>query len=270
MALPRPLRRASVVRDYVRPLIEKKDIGGGVMMARTWGPERAQETAVLIDLCEMLDERLLAQHFDAEKAVTWELCLAAMRSVLKVWDRGVKDYGMGTDAIRSRPGHPAELVLELLEGCPDEPMSAAETRLSFIRDPKLRQSIGRDVDSLDALLPAAEWKAATVLGGSVIEALLLDRLIARKYRAKALAFGATKGWKSDPAKWDLADVIEAAEKLGVIAPEVAGVCSGARDFRNLIHAGKERARVAADRGTAHVVYGAVHRLMTLFGHARKG
>jgi hypothetical protein len=57
--------------------------------------------------------------------------------------------------------------------CPDEAVSEAADVLEFIDDAILRQNIRRDLWSADGALNNGEWKAATVLAGSLVESLLL-------------------------------------------------------------------------------------------------
>jgi hypothetical protein len=89
-----------------------------------------------------------------------------------------------------------------------------------------------------------EWKAATVLGGSLIEALLLwavarGDLEARK-AAVARAAERVPFKQPDPEKpesWDLIHYIEVARELGEISESTASEARLAKDFRNLIHPG---------------------------------
>src|SRR5262249_48313275 len=71
--------------------------------------------------------------------------------------------------------HPVGVIRRVLDYCPDEPLASPSTKLDFIAkaDPELAVVLLRDMGSVDRALANAEWKAATVLAGSVIEALLL-------------------------------------------------------------------------------------------------
>jgi hypothetical protein len=60
--------------------------------------------------------------------------------------------------------------------CPDEYPPSATTELLFINDAALREHIRRDLEAANRALNNAEWKAATVLPGAAIEALLHWRL----------------------------------------------------------------------------------------------
>jgi hypothetical protein len=64
----------------------------------------------------------------------------------------------------------------VLAKCPDEFPPPATTELLFITDDDLRESIRRDLGAADRAFRNSEWKAATVLAGAAIEALLLWKL----------------------------------------------------------------------------------------------
>jgi hypothetical protein len=59
-----------------------------------------------------------------------------------------------------------------LLNCPDEYPPPLTADLHFISDQGLRDSIRRDVGAASQALHNGEWKAATVLAGAAIEALL--------------------------------------------------------------------------------------------------
>jgi len=70
----------------------------------------------------------------------------------------------------------------------------------------------------------------------------------------AASCGHTSGTDHDPAR---------NRRLGGLRNprrERAHVCDGARDFRNLIHPGRERAEAACDKGTAFAAVAAVENL----------
>jgi hypothetical protein len=97
----------------------------------------------------------------------------------------------------------------VLSKCPDEyPPTAATADLAFIADQDLRDSIRRDMGAADRAFANAEWKAATVLAGSAIEALLLWAITTGPKADVPAAAGAivSAGMKtphSDPNRWDL-------------------------------------------------------------------
>jgi hypothetical protein len=106
-------------------------------------------------------------------------------------------------------------------------------------------------------LSGDEWKAATVLAGSVVEALLLWAIKSKPLgeiedaRRSADSKGIAKPVKADPNTWSLVHYIGVASELNVIEPDTATQASLAKDFRNLIHPGKATKQSKnCDRGTA--------------------
>jgi hypothetical protein len=65
------------------------------------------------------------------------------------------------------------LLRVLLAKCPDEAPSPGTAELLFVTDADLRESIQRDISAANQDAVNGEWKGATVLAGSAIEALLL-------------------------------------------------------------------------------------------------
>jgi hypothetical protein len=68
------------------------------------------------------------------------------------------------------------VIRRVLARCPDEYPPSTTTELVFVKDVELRDSIRRDIGAANRALNNAEWKAATVLAGASIEALLHWRL----------------------------------------------------------------------------------------------
>jgi hypothetical protein len=68
------------------------------------------------------------------------------------------------------------MIRRALAKCPDQYPPSATTELVFINDAALRENIRRDLGATERALNNAEWKAATVLAGATIEALLHWRL----------------------------------------------------------------------------------------------
>ena len=69
--------------------------------------------------------------------------------------------------------NPITIIRQALSKCPDENPPASTTELNFISDTDLRTSLRIDIGAVNKALSNCEWKAATVLAGSAIEALLL-------------------------------------------------------------------------------------------------
>jgi hypothetical protein len=144
----------------------------------------------------------------------------------------------------------------LLKHAPIKAVSEATDVLEFIDDAILRQSLRRDLSSADGALNNGEWKAATVLASSLVEALLLWA-IGRRPNVEignAIAVAASLARSSTPPN----------SRIGIF-PNTSRLRlrwtlfrsrqllrpSWAKDFRNFIHPSREqRTKMRCDRGTA--------------------
>ncbi len=162
------------------------------------------------------------------------------------------------------------VIRRALAKCPDEFPPSTTTELLFIKDAPLRENIRRDLGATERALHNAEWKAATVLTGATIEALLHWRLQEPSPGPTAVqaaaALLAGKGTISKPHnnidRWELHQFIEVAGHLGLLKPDTCNAARLAQNFRNLIHPGRA-ARLAqtCDRGTAYSAVGALDHVI---------
>jgi hypothetical protein len=151
---------------------------------------------------------------------------------------------------------PVAIVRDVLAKCPDQSPSPATSELAFISDDALRKDIRMDMSTANSALHNGEWKAATVLAGSVVEALLLWA-IPRPPVQQRLATLASRP-KNAPEHWNLTEFIDVAERLLLIKIATATQTRLAKDFRNLNHPGRaQRTAIACDRGSALTALAAV-------------
>jgi hypothetical protein len=110
-----------------------------------------------------------------------------IREILKTWrdNRSANQALFGFDLPKLR--NPLFIIRDALVNCPDESPSPSTSELNFISDPDLKMGLRNDIGSVNRALSNGEWKAATVLAGSVIEALLLWALQRRDPTAVATA-----------------------------------------------------------------------------------
>jgi hypothetical protein len=161
--------------------------------------------------------------------------------------------------------NPAIIIRRALARCHDDAPSVSSDELAFVRDSELRDLVERDVSAVRSALANGEWKAATVLGGSVVEALLLSFVLHIEPRevSDALARAVANGWlkqkpKGDPREWHIADYIEVAFELKALSETTAHQARLLRGFRNLIHPGLEmRKTQSCSAGTAHAARAAI-------------
>jgi hypothetical protein len=167
---------------------------------------------------------------------------------------------------------PLFIIRGALSKCPDESPAPSSSDFIFIPDPDLRTNLRNDMGSINRALSNGEWKASTVLAGSVIEALLL--WVLRQHKPIDVALAATKLvtakiFKTQPSsdleQWVLHEYTEVSASLGIIKPDTANQVRLARGFRNLIHPGRaQRLGQTYDRATAlSAVAGAEHVIRDL-------
>jgi hypothetical protein len=99
----------------------------------------------------------------------------------------------------------------------------------FITDDRFRDSLIADYVEFRASLSAEAWKAALVLVGSVVEALLVDHLISTDYKTRV---------GTDPLKMHLGELIVACQKETILSEKTASLSSVIQKYRNLIHPGR--------------------------------
>src|SRR5439155_10909277 len=159
--------------------------------------------------------------------------------------------------------NPIALIRAAMAGCPDEAPAPGTTELPFVTDADLRESIRLDMSAAHQGLSQGEWKGATILAGSAVEALLLwalqehERKEAGIVATTVAALVGSKVLKGNPGSdlegpsWHLLDYVEVAAHLGIINPDTATLVRLAKDFRNLIHPGRAaRLGQKCDRATA--------------------
>jgi hypothetical protein len=96
----------------------------------------------------------------------------------------------------------------------------------FISGDDFRSLLERDYEELSSCVEAKAWKAACVLAGSIVEAVLIDYLIALSYT------------EQDPLKMDLHHVISACEQESILRAKTVQLSHAIQSYRNLIHPGR--------------------------------
>ena len=114
----------------------------------------------------------------------------------------------------------------------------------FVTDEDLRASLEGDAAEMAACLDAKAFKAAVVLAGSIVEAVLADHLESTGYQ--------------DPngknlLELDLGHLITAARSQKVLSAKSADLSSAVKTYRNLIHPGRlVRQKERIDASTAAI------------------
>jgi hypothetical protein len=217
------------------------------------GLNDSNRLTAIVDMVEQIPGELI--NLDGPSYARLTAALAAIRNTLRIW------YAMGNVfALRNVEGfgelNPVALVRRALAQCPDEAPSPGTSELAFITDAGLRDSLRIDISEAYRAYTDGSWKAATVLAGSALEALLLWALQRNAGGATASAAAlVTAGTIRNPGpnleRWNLHDYIEVAKHLTIITDKTAAQDGLTKDFRNLIHPGvAARAGLLCDKATA--------------------
>lgn len=213
----------------------------------------AGQLAALVALIDDIPPELMPA--EADKFAELVSSAAAIRTQVETWQsRG--DFGHLTYIQALGDLHPVGLIRRALAGLADDLPSADTPILLFVDDPLLQSSLRQDVSWAGSALRNREWKAATVLAGSVIEALLLWEL--KQFHPQPIP----EIQRRPLDRWYLPDYIEAAKQLGCVKPETVTDAEKAQNYRNLIHAGREsRLSETCDLGSAHIAIGALSHVI---------
>jgi hypothetical protein len=180
----------------------------------------------------------------------------------------------GGKLIKEVKGHIQSILVKLIAvlDAYGGPGSQAVVRsFAWMTNTDLRKIVERDFRELTLVLfPSGAWKSSVVLAGSILEAILYDRLTQDgSWVAKAMS--ATKAPKkkggivkdiaanAEEDEWKLAFLIKVASELAVI-PEVREetIDRVLREYRNLIHPHKEyREQQACTEAEAMMALGAL-------------
>jgi hypothetical protein len=232
----------------------------------------ASSLAVVIDLVEQIPEELIV--LETQDYATLKASLTFIKSMIHTWVTNPN-----VQYIVNLPGlgdlNPMTHIRQALVKCPDEYPSQKTLELKVIQGKgakDFRESLRIDLSATNHALSNGEWKAATVLAGSVVEALLLWALLKRKKGEITSALKKLQGLgrlKRDPGadleNWSLEPLAEVAAELKVITQETLAQVELAKNFRNLIHPGREiRLRQKCDRATALSAVAAVEHVVRDF------
>jgi hypothetical protein len=119
----------------------------------------------------------------------------------------------------------------------DEHLTSSLKRIAAF---DLQQQLQRDLREAAISLLTASYKTTLVLSGSIIEAILLDRVLIKgifKYKME-------NGKNRSTNRMDLGDLLYVAEKESIVDPHLYHLAQALRGFRNLIHPGLENRKTA--------------------------
>jgi hypothetical protein len=220
------------------------------------GRAYANEVAAIIELVDQIPTELI--KLDPKDYTALQLAVTALKNTLPTWN--LRDYGL--DRIQGHGNlNPVTIIRNALSKCPDEGVSKSISDLTFISIQELRESLRIDISSANQAFQNGEWKAATVLAGATIEAILLYVLHSvqdsdpSKISTSITTLISNGNLSRSPGnnldKWSLHQLTEVAANLDLIRKETAIQIRIARDFRNLIHPGVSvRKNIVCNRATA--------------------
>lgn len=97
----------------------------------------------------------------------------------------------------------------------------------FITNDDFRQSLDSDYQEMILCFNAKAWKAVHVLAGSIIEAILIDYIIAEQIVSR-----------DDALKMDFGNAITLCKEKKIISSRTSDLSSVVKSYRNLIHPGR--------------------------------
>jgi hypothetical protein len=217
----------------------------------------------LLKLLDNIPDELIT--VGAEEQLAFLAAIGCITNAVAAWQHAAaRDLMLGPIPGSKDPSHPVGIIRRALVRCPDAVIPPRTAELAFLgADKALRDDLRRDIWHMERALINEEWKAATVLAGSVVEALLLWALSRPKYRSSARA---TPSVPSKPLdEWHLPDYVRAALHTKLLTPDVASECELTKNYRNLIHPGRaRRLQQQCDRGTTRVALAAVEHVVVEF------
>ena len=214
------------------------------------GLAQLTEVTTLVDALDRIPQHLLT--IERERLLEYLTAVNTLRSAVDAWHGADKNWQMGR--IPGFGGHPVNLIRKVLATCRDAQPQPGTEELLFISGTAFRATLRLDISAASDALRNGEWKAATVLAGSVVEALLLYAILEAEptslQTAKSVAQSKGCDVSKSPEWWFLPTYIEVAASLKFISEDTAKAARITKDFRNLIHPGVSvRSGQTCDRGT---------------------
>lgn len=217
--------------------------------------------AALIGVVDQVPSELIV--LESEDLAAFHAGVEVLRNALGMW-QGPKSHNVTYIPGFDSRLNPVALIRRALAKCPNEVIPRETAELAFLRgDPRFRDDLRRDLAHAERAFLHEEWKASTVLSGSVLEALLFWGLSRAPYRNKALRAAKAPKDKKGAVKplneWTLSNFVAVAEEVQLLTTaDRISEAKLAQNYRNLIHHAREaRLNQHCDKGTAQVGAAAV-------------
>jgi hypothetical protein len=208
---------------------------------------RATDVGAILDFLGRVPDELIRLSAD-DDALFW----ANTYALRNAWeDRNRSNNNLSIRPLSGAEHTPLFEVKRLLAKCPDEAPAVQTTGLEFLPNDRFREGLRTDISSANSALMNHEYKAALVLGGSVVEK-------EGEPKVKATAKGAPANALNE---WTLGQMIEATHACKLISDNTRKQAELAQNFRNLIHPGRQaRLQETCDRGSALGTLAAVEKI----------
>jgi len=153
---------------------------------------------------------------------------------------------------------PIRLLRFLLARAPDVVPALGTSNFPFFSDEQLRAALHQELSDVAQSMADREWKAATVLGGATLEAVLFWSI-----KGMGTELAALPDKPKEPIdNWELRRLIDVARKLGLIEESTKKLAHLARDSRNLVHPSAVLSeRRDCDKASSHTVVGAIEAVI---------
>jgi hypothetical protein len=136
-----------------------------------------------------------------------------------------------------RPGLPLKEGMQW----PTLPKAPGIREFDFVRNAALRAHIENDWAEVWRVREVKAWKSCVMLSGAILEGMLLDVLTIRVDDATA-SYRALRNRAAPPiVRWNLIDLVDVAEHLQIVSGGVPHLSHALREYRNLVHPGRQLA-----------------------------
>jgi hypothetical protein len=195
--------------DEIFPSRDNKGFSVGV------SAQQASQVDAVVQLVQSIPPELMT--LSGLEFARLTVAVSMLRTFVSDWStHGVQAYRLDPSALFGGR-NPIVMIRDALAACPDEATALGSNDLQFISDPELRASLVGDLGAVQVALADGGWKAATVLSGSLVEALLLWTLGNNQNR-----LAESPNRKGEPLeRWDLHDYIKVAADLKLIEVSTA-------------------------------------------------
>lgn len=256
-----PSQIVTLIAQFFPQVLEQREHNN----AMNFGLDKMPHCTAILRLLAQVPPELIV--LEGPRYTEFEYAIAAVDAALKHWSSHQDWLLQSVPQFRNLS--PIRLIYDGLRLCPDEFPTPATADLAFITDAGFRENLRLDLSAVNADLVNGEWKGATVLAGSLCEALLLWALQQQPPEAVIAAVAAlvpnpiNRRPAANLEDWGLHEYIEVAASLRLISTDTAAQVRLAKNYRNLIHPGRAiREGQVCNRGTALAAAAAVHLIVT--------